>query len=152
MRNFSHLTPRYIFNRVKLYNYYRKNADKPWLTKTAIEFLDNYLKPTDVGVEFGSGRSTLWFASKLKKLYSIEGDKRWYDKIQKSILGNNVANVDYRYIDHQNENPENFKNYILVFDEIDIQVDFILVDGIYRSETALEAVDRLASGGNPRNR
>ena len=34
------------------------------------------------GFEFGSGRSTKWFADKISFYYSIEGDFEWFKKIK----------------------------------------------------------------------
>jgi putative heme iron utilization protein len=44
----------------------------PWLTKEAILLLERLLRPDDIGLEFGSGRSTIWFAERVEKLISIE--------------------------------------------------------------------------------
>jgi hypothetical protein len=68
MRPFAHWTPRYVKNRLALMAYERFNPEQPWLTRNMIEILENWLKPTDVGLEFGSGRSTTWFARRVRHL------------------------------------------------------------------------------------
>jgi len=40
--------------------YEKTHPDAPWLTAHAIAFLVDWLRPEDTGVEWGSGRSTLW--------------------------------------------------------------------------------------------
>lgn len=58
-RKIAHLTPRYIKNRLLvIYDEYH-NPKSPWLTAESVRLLDQLIKPTDVGVEFGSGRSTI---------------------------------------------------------------------------------------------
>jgi len=68
MRSFQHWTPRYIWNRLALMAHERQHPDLPWLTRAMIENLDTWLRPDDVGLEFGSGRSTVWFAQKVGHL------------------------------------------------------------------------------------
>ena len=46
----------------KVYNFF--NPKSPWLCPSAIEFLKIYLDNGMTGVEFGSGRSTYFFASR----------------------------------------------------------------------------------------
>ena len=81
MRSVKHLTPRYIVNRIKELIFQQQDPNAPWLTKEAVNFLSAYLKETDCGFEWGSGRSTLWFARRVKKIISVESDKAWYDKV-----------------------------------------------------------------------
>ncbi len=71
-RNFSHLTPRYIFNRILVKINQWQYKENPWITSSASRIFDSLLISSDIGVEFGSGRSTLWFAQRLKHLISIE--------------------------------------------------------------------------------
>ena len=88
MRPFRHLTPRYIWNRTALIVYERANPGQPWLTPDMIKILDSWLCPADVGLEFGSGRSTSWFAARVKHLTSVEHNPEWYslDSVVKGLL------------------------------------------------------------------
>ena len=61
-RNFSHLSPRYIFNRISVMIDQLRYKENPWITSSAVSILDSMLTSSDIGVEFGSGRSTLWIA------------------------------------------------------------------------------------------
>jgi hypothetical protein len=60
----SHRTPRYVYHRTRQLFYERAHPADPWLTPAAIGLLSTLLRPADTGVEFGSGRSTLWFAAR----------------------------------------------------------------------------------------
>jgi len=59
MRSIQHWTPRYLKDRLAEAYYHRTHPGHPWLTRWANEMLASYLRSSDVGVEFGSGRSTL---------------------------------------------------------------------------------------------
>ena len=73
--------------------YQRRHPDHPWLTKSANSILSSYLKDSDIGLEFGSGRSTLWFAQRVSALTSVEHDPLWYSKVSEMLKGNGISNV-----------------------------------------------------------
>ena len=98
MRSIKHWTPRYIAARLREMIYQRRNSDLPWLTQDANRFLQTYLLRSDSGVEFGSGRSTLWLASRVGRLVSLEHDRDWYKRVSEALAQEQVLNVDYRYL------------------------------------------------------
>lgn len=65
MRKFKHLTLRYVLDRVKLKVYTIFKHNNPWLTSESIKLIEDYLDKKHVVMEFGSGRSTSWFTSKV---------------------------------------------------------------------------------------
>ena len=142
MRTIRHLTPRYIYNRTKVIIYEKVFPSHPWLTNQAICILDTILKPTDVGVEFGSGRSTKWLLSKINRLYSIESSDIWYKEIKnqnkKSISENRLI-----YLNLKTE--EEYLSYINKID--DNSIDFCLIDGEYRDTCAIEMIIKIRNGG-----
>jgi len=145
-----HWTFRYLFNRFKLFLFERKNPNFPWLTKTAIKFLNDFLKPSDTGVEFGSGRSTLWLASRVKHITSIEHYEGWYHKVKDSLLSSKIENVTLIFIDREKGFEEEQQNskYAKALDNFaDNSLDFVLVDGIFRSSCAYKAIDKVRPGG-----
>jgi len=145
-----HWTFRYLLNRFKLFLFERKNPNLPWLTRTAIDFLNDFLKPSDVGVEFGSGRSTLWLASRVKHITSIEHYEGWYHKIKDSLASNKIKNVNLIFIDREKEFDEEQQNseYAKALDDFaDNSLDFVLVDGIFRSNCAYKAISKVRPGG-----
>ena len=141
MRALKHWTPRYLVNRFNLFLYQQANQEVPWLTDQMNEVLKCWLHPTDNGLEWGSGRSTLWFAKRVHRLISIEHDQAWYTKIKNQFANQSIANVDYylcqdekEYVSTGMNLPEN-------------SFDFCLVDGIVRDRCALSAISRLKPGG-----
>ena len=140
-RSIAHLTPRYIKNRLLVvYDEYR-NPKNPWLTADSVRLLDQLIKPTDVGVEFGSGRSTIWFARRMAQLTSVEHNKEWYEKVRRMIAENDLdRKIDYR----KAEGEEAYLGQIDTFE--DSSIDVCLVDGIYRDKCALAMVPKLKPG------
>ncbi len=144
MRSFCHLTPRYIWNRLVLMAYERGNPDLPWLTRDMINILDEWLLPTDVGLEFGSGRSTRWFATRVGQLTSVEDNPEWY-----KIVQNQVQNLRVEYLLRQ-DGATNFANseYVAVAKQMPpSSLDFCLVDGTARDHCAWASLDKIKPGG-----
>jgi predicted O-methyltransferase YrrM len=63
----------------------RRHPDSPWLTSEAVVFLERSLEPDRVGFEWGSGRSTVWFARWVRRLISVEHDPLWYEQVRKRL-------------------------------------------------------------------
>ena len=142
-----HWTPTYILNRIKTGIYWKFNQDKPWLTKKANEYLGKNINKKMIGLEFGSGRSTLFFAKKLKKLVSVENNQDWYVKVQSLLQEQKIKNVDYRIAHVDNDKPD-ISNYHKIIDEFkDGNFDFILIDGAIRDLCSLKAIYKLNSSG-----
>lgn len=146
-RTFRHWSPRYIVNRLLLSYHQRANPDAPWLTRQACDFLDEWLRPTDVGVEWGSGRSTLWIAKRVGGLKSIEHDQNWYTRIKDSLQRANLTNVDYNYAPIDAAGPE-LPPYVEAGADFEPEtLDFAVVDGKLREECLTVAMPRLKPGG-----
>lgn len=58
----------------------------PWLTESAIWFLENYLRANMRVLEFGMGASTIWMASRCN-LISVEHDPQWFAACRDEISG-----------------------------------------------------------------
>ncbi|MER8798841.1 hypothetical protein NKH75_32760 [Mesorhizobium sp. M0984] len=148
MRRFSHLTPRYIIDRVAYILYEKSHSEYPWLTQAANTILDGLLIDSDRMLEFGSGRSTIWFSKRVKSLVSVEHDKAWYEKVKEKLKGQKISNVDYRLASSKSDGSCSRESYIGAVDEFrEKPFDVVLVDGLFRSDCALLAVGMLESGG-----
>lgn len=145
-----HLTPRYVFDRSHVWIYQRQYPDAPWLTDKAISILISVLRPSDNGLEYGSGRSTVWFARRTNSLISVEASYLWYERVSEMISRQALGNVVYNYIPADPQAPEDPHRTLYV--EVDNgfapgSLDYVLIDGLYRDECALRAVDLLKPGG-----
>lgn len=133
---------RYYYFRINLFIRNTMHPDEPWLSKDSIKILDQILSKNDFAIEFGSGRSTLWFAKRVKHLISIESDSFWYDKVNNDLIKLGLkCNVEYIF----SSNPQ---NYVTEIDRIaDNSIDFCLVDGIERDRCLIAVFPKLKSGG-----
>ena len=143
----------------------RMNKPAPWLSPTSILFFKKYLEKDMVGAEFGSGSSTLFFAPRISKLYSVEHNEEWYHLINEKLTGLNCSNVDYRFV-VQNDKSDyvdevfdleekrdfeirrDYVNYFRALNDIrDHSLDFAIVDGRARTECCHEILPKIKKGG-----
>ena len=121
------------------------------IVANAVIILDQWLRPTDRGLEWGSGRSTTWLAARVGHVVTVEHDPAWHARVQGGLAARCLAaKVDYRLIaapaDQMAEPLEH--PYAGVADEIeDGTLDFVLVDGQMRLRCAEKALARLKVGG-----
>jgi hypothetical protein len=149
MRTFRHWTPHYVSDRLKNIWYIRRYPDRPWITRTAHDVLESYLRKTDVGLEFGSGRSTVWFARRVARLTSVESDPEWHQRVASRLASAQISNVE----SHLFPGPEvagkghesAYANVAQTF--APNSLDFVLVDGLYRDACALLSLDKIRPGG-----
>ena len=147
--------PRAAVARGRYWWWEKRNPDKPWLTPAAVAFLDAHLKPAMTGLEFGSGRSTAWYAGKLHRLTSVEHHAEWRARVVEMLARRNISNVEVRLVplDHPAEEPERatydpLPAYVAVATGLpDESLDLVVVDGHYRSQCIAAVVDKLRSGG-----
>jgi predicted O-methyltransferase YrrM len=149
MRTYRHWTPRYLFNRFTLGVHELLHPNEPWLTPAAVTLLNARLKKTDCGLEFGSGRSTIWFAHRLGRMTSVEHDRVWYDKVFSRLQRDGLTNVDYHLCEvDQGEDGADRTEYVRMIDRFaDGSLDMVLVDGVYRSACANRVIPKLRTGG-----
>lgn len=149
MRSFRHWTPGYIFNRINELIYQIRYPAHPWLTKTANIIITAFLKKSDIGLEFGSGRSTIYFAPQVSFLTSVEHNVSWYNKTKKILNDNNITNVTYLLCPEDvDESQAEHSAYVKVSDNYPPDsLDFVLVDGIYRAACANAVLDKIRPGG-----
>ena len=142
------------------------HQNRPWLSQEAILYLDKHLDKNMTGLEYGSGRSTIYFARKLKKLVSIEHHTGWFNKVDLLLKEQGLNNVEYLHIPKENttdsqpddnvilsgldgsEPRMDFYNYYSKVNEYpDEYFDFVLIDGRARVHCGKNAINKLKSGG-----
>lgn len=147
--------PAKVLHRLRYWVWERTHPDEPWLTPGAVAFLKGQLRPDMVGLEWGSGRSTRWYAAHLARVMSVEHHHGWYERVRAELEQAGVRNVDYRYLplSHPEKTPslpryEPLPPYVgVVRDFPEGTLDFAVVDGHYRQACVLEALPRLKPGG-----
>jgi hypothetical protein len=103
----------------------RNERPLPWFTYPAIEYLDQLDLSNCNIFEWGLGNSSLFFAERAKKVFSIEHNLQWFDIIQHKKLANNNIFIE--------EDNTKYVNRISVFD---IKFDIIIIDGKEREACA----------------
>ena len=156
MRPSQLLRPRYVADRVRLAVHQRLHPGAPWLTAEATSLIAEWLRPGQVGIEWGSGRSTIWFAQRVGHLLSVEHHAGWHASVSARLSELGLRNVDYRLVPCEPERVETpewiaamfASDYVRAVDAFRPRsVDFALVDGMYRSACALAVIPKLRSGG-----
>jgi methyltransferase family protein len=114
----------------------------PWFTYPAIEALNNWDLSDKRVVEYGSGFSTLFWASRAKEVVSVEHDRAWYEMISK-LAPDNVrlilAPIDK---EESNPSPEVRAQFDAYAGAIDGQFNIIVVDGYARSRVRYQCAQR----------
>ncbi len=148
-RTIRHWTPRYIQARARQVLYQRANPDAPWLTPEASRLLDLMLRPSDIGAEFGSGRSTLWLARRCAHLISIEHDQAWHATVLGALALEGITHVDYQcYPPDEPETNGDRSAYAQAAQFLPAEgIDFALIDGIYRDYATLFLLPKIRLGG-----
>jgi len=131
------------------------HPNEPWLGRRAIRFCDTVLEPGWRGLEWGSGRSTVWFGRRIHELTSVEHDAAWHARATRLIERAGLTQVRCLLIElgddlsegaraHDDEAPA----YVSVARSFaDGSLDFVVVDGHYRQACVLAALPKLRPGG-----
>lgn len=143
------------------------NPERPWTTQASIRIFENILRKDMIGFEYGSGRSTLFFAKRLSKLISVEHDENWYNTVMANLKNRSITNVQYNAIKPNYDKPFNdnsdaakslkgsgarlkveFQDYFNFISRYpDQYFDFIIVDGRARVECTFYSISKLKPGG-----
>ncbi len=133
--------PSYFADRLRLLRWQRANPQAPWLAPESIAFIEQWLSPSDTVVEFGAGRSTTWFATRVKRVVSIEHHKDWFGRVASELSQANINNVDLIL-----GSPAS-ADYLKQLSDLDVRPTVVLVDGRDRSECAKWALENIEDDG-----
>jgi hypothetical protein len=124
---------------------------KPWMHKDSIEYIENYSNNKQITLlEFGSGNSTIYYENICNKIYSVEHNKIWYDKIKNQLTKTNYKLQEINYI---SKPPINHKFYNvdkiteLFPDIIGECIDVLIIDGIDRVNCFFGSINNVKKGG-----
>jgi SAM-dependent methyltransferase len=101
----------------------------PWFPYAAIDFLDDFLRPHMTVCEYGSGGSTLFFARRVKRVFSIEDNPEWFHLISNKLRAKSVVNVTLKLHPFDFKNPAGFEQSQYLHAIPDETFDVIVVDG-----------------------
>ena len=141
MRRLDHWNPHYVATRLAVMWDERRHPDHPWLTKEAVGLLDRMLRTDDVGLEFGSGRSTKWLLDRISTLVSVEANEDWFNRVK----ADNATSIEAGRLDYRRSaDADDYARIIGEFD--DVSLGFCLVDGIHRDICAINILPKLKPG------
>jgi predicted O-methyltransferase YrrM len=147
-RPHKHWTLGYLKARMRQMRWQKAHPLDPWLTRDAVAFLRNWLRPGDLMVEFGSGRSTIWFAKHVTPkghIISVEHHAEWFREVTNRLNGAGLGNVSYLISE---EKPEPYVGAAdIALASRGGYADCILVDGRMRDHCAVWALDHVKPGG-----
>lgn len=110
----------------------------PWVTYPFIDFIDERLNKEMSIFEFGSGNSTIYYAKKVKEVYSVEHDETWFTQIKQQLPSN--ANLFHQSLIYNDE-------YCRYPTTLNLKFDIIIVDGRDRVNCMIHAVNNLTKNG-----
>lgn len=141
----------------------------PWMTYDAVDFLKEICTPGMRIFEWGSGGSTLFFASRCRQVTTIEHDSAWSGFLKEKFVELKLQNVDFKEIqgekidDFTTRNPENpddfvskdlksaglsFEKYVKSVDAFPPACfDMVIVDGRARNCCVKRAIPHIGEGG-----
>jgi hypothetical protein len=111
----------------------------PWIPFEVISRFNSILKSSSRVLEFGSGRSTVWYARKAAHVISIEDCEPWYQRVSAILKKLDLRNVDYRY--------STGEDYYSIDDVAPESVELLIIDGSYRDLCIERAHAKIVSGG-----
>jgi predicted O-methyltransferase YrrM len=129
----------------------RMGPEAPWITEDAVALLSTLVRPTDEGLEFGAGGSTIWFARRCALVRSVDGFKYWHDRLAARIAELGITNISLTLAPAEQlgyETDAHRDAYVNAFPELERESqDWVFVDGEFRDETALRGLELLKPGG-----
>jgi len=71
-----------------------KAHNRPWMAPAAVSHLQDVLSPDDVLLELGAGSSTSWYATRVRRVVSLEPYPEWAERVRCDLR--HFANAELR--------------------------------------------------------
>jgi len=101
----------------------------PWFSYAAIDFLEDFLQPQMTVCEYGSGGSTLFFAKRVKSVFSIEDNERWYELVSQRLQRAGLNNATVVLCPFDFKKVDGFRHSAYLHAIPDSRFDVIVIDG-----------------------
>lgn len=106
------------------------DLELPWFSYGAIDFLETFLEPHMTVCEYGSGGSTLFFAKRVKSVFAIESDPKWFDLVNQRLASHTLRNATLELHPFDFKNVDGFEHSAYLHAIPDARFDVIVVDGM----------------------
>jgi len=129
----------------------RLNPEAPWFVPDSLPYIESILKPTFVGLEWGTGRSSIWFGKRVAHITCVEGRRTWWNEMVSRVGQERLeTRIDLRLVEITSEfnfNNNEIDRYTGVIEEFpDESLDFVIIDGHFR-EACLDRCSKKIKGG-----
>ena len=124
-----------LIEKIKASNLLNKNSFLPIIPYNAIRIFENYLEKDIHIVEWGSGRSTSWYAEKCKKIISVDDSENWYKETLRLLNIKSLKNFEL----FLTKNTNKYVNKPIEKSDPKSRRVFI-IDGCFRNSCARAAV------------
>ncbi|MDF3130547.1 class I SAM-dependent methyltransferase [Kiritimatiellaeota bacterium B1221] len=131
----------YFFHRIRDVIYRKTHRNLPWLTPEANRILVSWIQPRHRILEFGSGKSTLFFAAKAAHVVSVEHQPEWADRVESWLRSEHLSEKATLI----RCTPE--QTALAAFTHHPQNYDLILIDGVDRLQCAINSLPHLKPGG-----
>ena len=111
----------------------------PWYTYPAIEYLSNLDLSQKRVFEYGSGNSSLWWATRCQEILAIESDREWYNKVNAIKPSIGGAFRGYRLC-------EDMEAYVKHHDIVNANI--VIIDGTFRTNCAAFFLSKMLEPNN----
>ena len=152
-RRFDHWTPQYLRYRIQAGIRAKLYPREPSLTPRAVKQIEALLSRDSVGVEWGSGNTTRWFARRTRHLTSFETTPAYYELVAANLRAEGLTNVDYRLIAHDFEGEDDeqamHRNPLVraAYELGNETLDYALIDSAPRGCLCAGVAPKLKHGG-----
>jgi hypothetical protein len=115
-----------------------KGKPLPMMSYSIIDFFKERLTKDMILFEYGSGCSTLFFSSYVKKVISVEHDERWYNSLRNKLPEN--VELIYQKLEYDSD-------YCRKIQSRDEKFDLIIIDGRDRVNCLKNSYEYLKENG-----
>ena len=124
----------------------------PWFSYAAIDFLEGYVQPHMSVFEYGSGGSTIFFARRAQRVFSVEDNPKWFEWVSRRLEEKGLTNATLKLCEFDFKNPAGFGGSAYLQAMPDEKFDIIVIDGSeewtqVRPICFAKAQDRVKAGG-----
>jgi len=113
----------------------------PCFMPGAKEYIESILNKDMVVFEWGSGASTQWFAYRVKFIYSVEHQRKWFDTTSGYMADCNNFRLIFKQICPIDDYVKS------ICSTMHNQFDVIIIDGRHRVECLREAIKHIKPNG-----
>lgn len=105
------------------------DLERPWFSYAAIDFLEKNLQPHWTVCEYGSGGSTIFFARRVRSVFSIEDNPKWFELVTARLKETDIANAEVVLHPFDFKNPKGFEQSAYMNAVPDRPFDIYVIDG-----------------------